>query len=85
MATEIIGRVSAWWGEPMVAGVVLDGELAPGDEVLFIGETTAVRVPVTSLTVDGAPATRARAGDKAGLAVPVRVRVGDVLHRVLDA
>lgn len=83
MAAVRLGVVAAWWGEPMVMGLVLERPVAVGDEVAIVGELTAMRAPVAELSVEGEAATAATVGDRVGIRLPRRARVGDVVHRVL--
>ncbi|MBI4236507.1 MAG: translation elongation factor-like protein [Chloroflexi bacterium] len=77
-----IGRVTAFFARPMVAGVELTESLAIGDQVHIHGHTTDIHMPVESMQVNNVPVREVEPGQAVGLKVPDRVRRGDVVYKV---
>jgi putative protease len=67
-------------GAALVA--VEDGELRVGDVLHFRGHTTDFCQRVERLELEGGPAQRAGAGQRAGVAVSRRVREHDLVFRL---
>ena len=80
----LIGRVSAFFARPVVAGITLTGDLKQGDRIHIKGHTTDITLTVESIQVENKPVAAARAGDSIGLKVPDRVRPGDGVYRVTE-
>ena len=60
------------------------GELHPGDRVLVVGPTTgAVYVDVSEIHLDKGAAPVAKKGDRAAIAVPVKIRPSDKLYKIV--
>lgn len=84
-AVEVeIGKVSAFFARPVVAGIQLTAELKKGDRLHIKGHTTDVTFAAESLQVENAPVESAKAGDAVGIKVPDRVRPGDTVYRVIE-
>ncbi|MDY6834705.1 MAG: translation elongation factor-like protein [Chloroflexota bacterium] len=79
-----IGKVSAFFAKPVVAGIELAAELKVGDKILIKGHTTDLECVVDSMQIDNAQVQEANAGDVIGIKVPDRVRQGDTVFKVKD-
>ena len=83
MGEELIGVVDHWFGQINVAGVeVTTGQLSVGDTIRFIGHTTDFTETIDSMQLDHESVLNANPGDKVGVKVKDRVRVGDSVYRV---
>jgi len=82
MPEELIGKVSAFFARPVVAGIDLSGTLNTGDTVRIKGHTTDLTFSVDSMQIDNAPVTLAGNGASVGVKVPDRCRPGDSVYRV---
>lgn len=79
-----IGKVSHYFGRIGVAGLSLDAPLSTGDRILIQGQTTDLEMQVESMQIDLEPIETASPGDDVGVKVPDRVRVGDIVYRVIE-
>ena len=79
-----IGKVSAFFAKPIVAGVDLTGELKVGARLHIKGHTTDLELSVDSMQIEGAAVTAAKVGDAVGIQVPDRVRPGDTVYKVSE-
>ena len=84
MPESEIGKVSAFFARPVVAGIELTGPIEAGDRVHIVGHTTDIEFTVDSMQVDNANVNEAKAGDSIGIKVSERVRRGDKVYRVTD-
>ncbi len=84
MAEEIIGTVSDFFAHPFVAGIELTDSLKVGDKIRIKGHTTDLEMEVTSMQIDNADVTEAKAGDSIGVKVSDRVRAGDSVYKIID-
>ncbi|MHC4425801.1 MAG: translation elongation factor-like protein [Planctomycetota bacterium] len=84
MSDEIIGKVSDFFAQPVVAAIELTAALKLGDKIHIKGHTTDVELNVNSMQIDNVPVEEAKAGDSIGVKVPERVRHGDTVHKVVD-
>lgn len=76
---RVIGKVIHYWTRLEVAGVELVGTLRMDDWIQFRGSTTDFQQRVTSMEIDRRFVPDAHAGDRVGLRVADRVRVGDTV------
>ena len=76
-----VGKVSAFFARPVVAGVVLSGPLKVGDKLHIKGHTTDLTLTVESMQIDNRPVAEAASGDVIGLKVPDRVRQEDTVYK----
>ena len=83
MADEEIGKVTAFFAQPVVAGIELTAPLTVGDTVHIKGHTTDLEFTVGSMQVDNDAIDRAEVGQTVGIKVPDRVRRGDVVYKVV--
>lgn len=79
-----IGRVIHYWTRLCVAGVKLTDSLKADDWVHFRGTTTDFQQRVTSMQLDRHLINEAKAGQKIGILVADRVRVGDTVYLLED-
>lgn len=77
-----VGKVSAFFARPVVAGIDLTGALKVGDRILIKGHTTNVELTVESMQINNVDVNEAKAGDSVGVKVPDRVRPGDHVFKV---
>jgi putative protease len=83
MAEHLIGVVTHYFNAPGVAVVkVVDGELALGDTVRFLGHTSDFTEAVTSMEVEHAKVQRAGPGSEVAVKVVARVRRHDQVFKV---
>jgi len=79
-----IGKVIHYWTRLGVAGVELADSLRVEDSVHFRGTTTDFQQCVTSMQLDHQFINEAHAGQKIGVLVANRVRVGDTVYLLED-
>ena len=77
-----IGRVAAFFAQPMMANINLTAPLKVGDRLHIRGLTTNVELVVKSIQLNNAEVKEAKSGDIAEIKVPERVRKGDLVYRV---
>jgi len=82
MAEVEVGKVSAFFARPVVAGIDLTAPLKVGDKVHIKGHTTDIEVAVESMQIHNVDVQEAKAGDSIGIKVPDRVRPGDHVYTV---
>jgi hypothetical protein len=82
MPEELIGKVSAFFANPVVAGIDLSGTLNAGDTVRVKGHTTDLTFSVASMQVNNVVVVTAGSGVSVGIKVPDRCRPGDEVFRV---
>jgi selenocysteine-specific translation elongation factor len=84
MPEKEVGKVSDFFAHPVVAGIELSGSLKVGDKIHIKGHTTDMELDVTSMQINNANVTEAKAGDSVGIKVTDRVRRGDAVYKVTD-
>ncbi len=85
MSETLVGVVDHWFGNIKVAGVeVTNGQLNVGDTIRISGNTTDLVASVDSMQRDHEAVLEASVGDRVGIRVPDRVRVGDDVFRVSE-
>ncbi len=83
MPDELIGTVTHFFKGPSVAVVRLtEGELALGDEIHFVGQTTDFTEKIRSMEVDHEKVELAKRGDEIAIQVIERARVHDKVFKV---
>ncbi len=82
MDEQPIGTVSHFWGNLHVAGVELAGDVARGDTVHFLGNTTDFVQMIESMQIGHEAVESAGTGDSVGIKVDERVRVNDQVFLV---
>jgi len=84
MAEEMIGTVSDFFAQPVVAAIELTAPLAVGDKIHIKGHTTDVELVVKSMQIDNADVKEAQKGDSIGVKVSERVRKHDTVYKVTE-
>ena len=82
MAEQEVGKVTAFFARPVVAGIDLTELLKVGDKIHIKGHTTDVEVVVDSMQIHNVNVQEAKSGDSIGIKVPDRVRPGDHVYKV---
>ena len=82
MPEEEIGKVSAFFARPVVAGIDLTSTLKVGDRIHIKGHTTDLEFAVESMQVDNVDVKECRAGDSVGIKLPDRARHGDHVYKI---
>jgi len=77
-----IGSVSEFFARPVVAGINLTGSIEVEDVIKIKGHTTNLEFPIDSMQIDNIPVQEAKPGDKVGIKVPARVRIGDNVYKI---
>ncbi len=84
MAEEtMIGVVADFFARPVVAAIELTAPLKVGDRIHIKGHTTDLEQTVSSMQVNNAAVTEAKAGDGVGIKLTERVRKGDSVFRIV--
>lgn len=81
---EQIGIVSHFFARPVVAGIELTAPLIVGDKLHIKGHTTDLEVAVQSMQINNVTVSQAQPGDSVGIKVPDRVRIGDLVYKVVS-
>ena len=84
MGEELIGTVSDFFAQPVVAAIVLTGPVKIGDTIHIKGHTTDLELTVESMQIENANVEAAKAGDDVGIKVPEHVRKHDSVYKVTD-
>ena len=84
MPEEMIGKVSDFFAQPVVAGIELTATLKLGDKIHIQGHTTDMELIVDSMQINNVDVEQAKAGDLVGVKVSERVRRGDTVYKVTD-
>ncbi len=79
-----IGKVTAFFARPVVAGIELTAPLKAGDRIHIKGHTTDLELVVSSMQINNVNVTEAKVGDSVGIKLPDRVRRGDAVLKVTD-
>jgi len=82
MPEEEIGKVSAFFAQPVVAGIDLTATLKVGDKIHIKGHTTDLELTVESMQINNTNVEQGNPGDSVGIKLPDRVRPGDEVYRV---
>ena len=82
MSEEIIGKISDFFAQPVVAGIELTAALRVGDKVHIKGHTTDLEMDVDSMQIDNVQVTEAEPCDSIGVKVSDRVRSGDMVYKI---
>lgn len=83
MPEQLIGRVTHFFSQAMVAGILItDGELQVGDIIKIHGHTTDFQQAIDSMQVEHQKVLKAKPGDNIGIKVKDKVREHDVVYKV---
>jgi len=77
-----VGKVSAFFAKPVVAGIDLTAVLKVGDRIHITGHTTDLELTVESMQANNANVEQGNSGDSIGIKVPDRVRNGDRVYKI---
>ena len=84
MPEVVIGKVSDFFAQPVVAGIELNANMKAGDKIHIKGHTTDLELTVDSMQINNVNVDQAKAGDNIGIKVSERVRRGDIVYKVTD-
>ena len=85
MKEQEIGFISKYFGKINVGAIDLTaGELNTGDVIHIQGHTTDLEETITSMQIEHASVSEAKAGDSIGLKVSEKVRRGDKVFKLLE-
>ena len=84
MPEELIGEVTDFFIQPVVAGIELTATLKLGDKIHIKGHTTDMEFIADSMQINNVAVKQAKAGDAVGIKVSERVRRGDTVYKVTD-
>lgn len=84
MEEKAIGKVAHYFGKVSVAMVDLSDSIKIGDKIRIKGASTDFMQDVTSMQVEHAIITEAKAGDKVGLAVTQKAHEHDVVYKIIE-
>ena len=85
MKEQEIGFISKYFGKINVGAIDLTaGELNTGDVIHIQCHTTDLEETITSMQIEHASVSEAKAGDSIGLKVSEKVRRGDKVFKVLE-
>lgn len=85
MKEQEIGFISKYFGKINVGAIDLtSGKLNTGDVIHIQGHTTDLEETITSMQIEHASVSEAKAGDSIGLKVSEKVRRGDKVFKVLE-
>ncbi len=84
MSEQLVGTVTHFFKGPSVAVVkVVEGEIAVGDEIHFVGHTSDFTERVTSMEVEHQKVEHAQAGDEVAIQVVERARPHDQVYKII--
>ncbi len=84
MPEEVVGKVSDFFAQPVVAGIELIATVNVGDKIHIKGHTTDIEFTVESMQINNVNVQQAKAGDSIGIKIDERVRRGDTVYKVTD-
>jgi len=84
MPEEVIGKVTDFFAQPVVAGIELTAVLEVGDKIHIVGHTTDLELVVDSMQINNVNVEQAKAGDLVGVKVSDRVRREDTVYKVTE-
>ena len=81
--SEKIGSIENFYSKISVAVLdITSGSISKGDQIAIKGSTTDFEMTVESIQIDRADIESASAGQKIGIKVPERVRLGDEVFKI---
>ena len=84
MSEDVIGKVSDFFAQPVVAAIELTAALKVGDKIHVKGHTTDLELNVDSMQINNVSVQEGKAGDSIGVKVPERVRKGDTVYKIVE-
>ena len=82
MAEVEVGMITDFFARPVVAAVLLTGEIKVGDKLHIKGHTTDQEIIVNSMQIHNQEVSSARSGDAIGIKVADKVRQGDKVYKI---
>lgn len=79
---EKIGTVFSYFSQLGVIGVELEGPIKIGEKIRVCGAKTNFIQLVESIEVFSTSVTEASAGQKVGIKVKYKCRIGDTVHKI---
>lgn len=79
-----IGKVSKYFVHPEVAAIELEGAVKVGDTIHIKGHTTDFKQEIESMEIENEPIKEAKPGDSIGVKVKERVRLNDLVYKVIE-
>lgn len=84
MEEKLIGKISHFFGRPSVGIIELSDALKVGDTVHIKGHTTDLTQQVTSMQIEHADVSEAKAGDSVGIKVEQKVHENDSVYKIVE-
>ena len=81
---EKVGEVTHYFTKIGVAVIDVTAPIKVGDRIAVKGMTTNFEQTVDSMQIDGKNIEEAKKGDDIGMKVADRVRMGDVVYRLVE-
>jgi len=79
-----IGKVSKYFVHPEVAAIELEEAVKVGDTIHIKGHTTDFKQEIESMQIQNEPIKEAKPGDSIGVKVKERVRLNDLVYKVIE-
>ena len=79
---KVVGKITHYFPKVGVAVVILEDNIANGDEIHITGTHSDFRQTVTSMQIEHQTITNATKGQDIGIKVIQNVHAGDVVYRV---
>ncbi len=79
-----IGKVSKYFVHPEVAAIELEEAVKVGDTIHIKGHTTDFKQEIESMEIENEPIKKAKPGDSIGVKVKERVRLNDLVYKVIE-
>ena len=82
MEEKLIGRITHFFGRPSVGIIELSDALKAGDTIHVKGHTSDFTQQVSSMQIEHADVSEAKAGDSVGIKVEQKVHEDDSVYKV---
>lgn len=79
-----IGKVSKYFVHPEAAAIELEETVKVGDTIHIKGHTTDFEQEIESMEIENEPVKEAKPGDSIGVKVKERVRLHDLVYKVIE-
>ena len=83
MEEKLIGKVTHFFGRPSVGIIELSDALKVGDTIRIKGHASDFTQQVSSMQIEHAVVTEAKAGDPVGIKVEQKVHENDSVYKVI--
>lgn len=84
MEEKLIGKITHFYGRLSVGIIELSDVLKVGDAIHIKGHTSDFTQQVSSMQIEHADVTEAKAGDAVGIKVEQKVHENDSVYKVID-